>query len=160
MKLFLKLLIEKFTIIFIDESCFNFYYDKRRLWHNKELLYQKGNVQYGTSFKNKQFIIATTFDKIIYYELFTGINDSGTFNDFLNNLFKEVKMNHKDIMLDKTYFYLDNSRIHDCEMTYNNFKKNKLKILWGVNNYSNFDFCEFVFRPIKVNHYKNIYTEE
>lgn len=160
LKLLLRILKEQFTIIFIDESCFNFYYDKRKIWYNDKVPYNSNYIEYGNSFCNRQLILAATFDKIIYYETFEGINNSQTFNEFLNNLFIKIRNQNIDINLFKLYFYLDNSRIHDSEQTYNNFKNNKFKIIWGVNNYSNLDFCEYIFRAIKLKHYKQLYSKK
>jgi hypothetical protein len=157
LKLLLNMIKKYFTIIFIDESCFNFYYEKRKLWYNNNLIYKKNSLEYGCSFNNQQLIISTTFDKIIYYENFEGTNNADTFNMFIDNMFEALNQKHPSIDLSKTYFFMDNSRVHDSEKTYVNFKNRNCKIFWGVNNYSNLDFCEYLFRPIKINHYKNIY---
>jgi hypothetical protein len=146
-KLLIKLLQKNFLIIYIDESCFNFYYEKRKLWFNTDIIYKKGNIDYCNQYDNQQFILAKSFNKIIYYEKFSGNNNSLTFNNFLDNMFNTIHSEHPDIELSKTYFFMDNSRVHDSEMTYNNFKRRGCKILWGIINYSNMIFANMYLDP-------------
>jgi len=112
-------------------------------------------IYYNYNLENHQLILSCTFDKIIHFEVFPGINNSNTFELYMYNLLEEVKKNFPD--LSRVYFFLDHSMIHDSDRIYTFFKNHDLKILWGVNGFSNFDFCEYIFRLIKLNHYKNIY---
>ena len=41
---------------------------------------------------------------------------------------------------------------------YDFYKDKRIIIIWGVNNFSNLDFCEFIFLQIKIQHYKKIYN--
>jgi hypothetical protein len=156
LKLLLKLISKGFAIIYIDESCFTTHYDHNYIWHNNTFKCLN-NIEQGNRFSNHQLILATTFDRIIHHKLFPGYNDAETFLAF----FKETVTVAKEIYggLGKVYFYLDNASVHDTFVLSNYAQEEKLKILYGVNNYSILDLCEYVFQPLKMEHYKMVYSK-
>lgn len=159
LKLLIKMLRNNIKIIFIDESPFNFSNEKRKGWHNAEDPYSVANMNYGNNFNPKQLILACTFDKEEYYELFTGNNNGDVMVNYLTNLVSKIKQAYGDD-LSSFYFFLDSSKINEGSKVYDFFKMNKLKLLYGVNCFSNFDYCEYLFRKIKIKHYSTVYFTE
>ena len=153
LKLFYQILKDNFIIIFIDESSFGSRGKKRKKWIKKStnLPFSKEEIK---SFKSFELILACSFEKIIYYEILDVNNDSKTFKKFLINLIKNLE----DINLNKKkiYLYLDNSIIHHSEDVLEFIMINRIKVLFGVNNYSLYDFCEYIFQVLKDDHYKNL----
>jgi len=158
LKLLLKMLAMKYTIVFIDESCFNFLYEKRKGWKNEKDFNHSANFFYGDGkqIRNNQLIIACTTEEFIYYENWPGTNTALTFIEYIKKLVEIMKIK-KEGDLKTTYFFLDSSKTHEGTLVYNYFKENELKILYGVQYYSIYDLCEYVFCRIKTEHYKKIY---
>ena len=109
----------------------------------------------GDKFENHQLIISVDKEEILYYEIFTGSNTATTFWDYFEKLIQEVKLKYD---INKDIFFIDNSTVHDSKIMYDFLKDKRIKIIWGVNNFSNLDFCEFIFLQIKIQHYKKIYN--
>lgn len=153
LKFMLKMMMKNFNIIFIDESCFSFRYSKRKTWKKKNEKDFK-NFEFGNKdIDNYQLIIAASFDKIYYYELWQGYNNRFTYRDFLSNLIRKVE-------LANTYLYMDNATPHINAEIYNFIVEKKIKVIYGINNFSNLDFIEYLFRCVKIYHYKESYTSE
>ncbi len=158
MKILLKMMAINFKIIWFDESDFNFSYKNRKGWLNHENPYYIANFEFGKNLDTQQYLMACTFEKIVHWKNFKGTNNADKVIAFLEELkMKMIDNNGGDFS--NGYFFLDSSKIHEGSKIFNYFKKKNLKIPYGVNNYSNFDHCEFLFRPIKIAHYNNIYTE-
>jgi hypothetical protein len=96
--------------------------------------------------------------ELIYYKVFPGVNKSTTFTIFLEELLEVVEKKFQGN--NKINFYMDGPNVHDNKIVYNFCKDNKLKIIYGVKNFSIFDFCEYLFSSIKRVHYKNVYRKK
>ena len=92
----------------------------------------------GDKFENHQFIIYVDKEEILYYEIFTWSNTATSFWDNFEKLIDEVNLIYD---INKVFFFIDNSTVHDSKIMFDFLKDKRKKIIWGVNNFSNLDFC-------------------
>ena len=153
LKTFYNILNEGFIIVFIDESSFGSREKKKKKWINKQtnLPFCKQEIK---SFESFQLILASSFEKIIYFEIINSTNNHVSFKLFLQNLLKKLKEDKYDMK--NVYLYLDNSNIHHHDDVTTYMMLNRIKVIYGVNNYSLYDFCEYVFQVLKWEHYENL----
>jgi len=156
LKLLLKLFINNYTIVFIDESCFDFHYDKRKAWDNESNFYFTANMEYGRNLPNNQYLLAATVQEVLYTKHWAGSNNAETYIEFLSELLEKMNKIYKNDF-SFVYFFMDASKIHEGHNVYDFCKERGIKILFGVNYYSQYDLCEYFFRAIKIEHYKNVY---
>lgn len=161
-KLFINFYFNNKIIIYTDESQFNFKYKNFRQLNNSKNSIISNNLEKkpmkslnkNDNFNGFQLILSCTKDKIIFFKIFEGINNSLTFKSYLEDLLKFIDENKIEGDL---VFFFDNTPVHDNKIIYEFFKERKMEVLWAVNNYSELDFCEIVFRCLKNEHYRKIY---
>lgn len=157
LKLILKIFMNKYQVVFIDESCFTTHYDRKYSWYNNSEEFRNTTEIIG-KLQNHQLIVASTLDNIIYWKIFPGYNNSDTFKNFLEEMLIRVRRNFGEEK--KIFYFLDGAYVHDNKKIIAFFRNENIKLLWGVRNYSLFDFSEYLFQKVKVAHYKNIYRTE
>ena len=86
----------------------------------------------------------------------TNKNTSETIENFLNRLISQIEAKN----INRYFIYLDNAsvhhEIHGIEMK-KSFKSRKKELLYGVEYFQQYDFCEQIFNILKKIHYKSSY---
>jgi len=106
---------------------------------------------------NNQYLLAATINKVIFTKHWAGYNTGDTLVEFLSEVLEKIK---PEISNDFSfvYFFLDSNKIHEGHKAYHFCQQKGIKILYGVNYYSAYDLCEYFFRVLKEEHYKNVYN--
>lgn len=137
-------------IIYIDESHFGKINKSLHCWQPKKntKFNDMGYTNYSDLIReNISLILACNKREIIYYEIVNKNTNTDTFYEFLQNLMKNV--NNK-----KVYLCMDNHPIHTSAKIKDYIFNHNQKVLFGVEYYSNYNLCEYIFGDLKRIHYQ------
>lgn len=157
LKKFIKLLCEKFDVVFTDESKFTSSH-KKHIWLFNLInsFKQIPSENFGVNI-SYNLILSVIKNEIVYHELYEENNNSEVFTSYFERLIKHL--NKKKIDLKNIYFYIDNSRIHHSR----DFKRfilntKNLKIIYSVRYTPEINLCEYIFSILKQFFYSNSFN--
>ncbi len=148
-KIISRCLIQKISLIYIDESSIMNINNNFRTW------IKPGDDIFCDIEKRKRYnlIMGINADGIIHYELLRDNVNEEIFIKFVENL--KLEIIKKDI---KYYaLFLDNLSVHKSKNAIKYFCENKINIIYNVPYLSKFNSIELAFRGLKNILYKNVY---
>lgn len=152
LRCFIRSLILKLNIIFIDESGFLIQNNNYHCWRSVE-----GEIHDGPKNRIKErinLILAVSSKNVVAQKFVKGSVNSQIFINFLSIIIKNMNEDEKK----NTIIIMDNASYHLSSEVINFFKNEKLKGLTNCPYRSNFNCIELVFRFIKNIIYKNVYS--
>lgn len=150
---FLRSMILKLNMIFVDETNFLLENKNLYLWRNPEekiIAGGKNNIK-----ERLNLILGVSKDKIIHKKFVRGSVDSKIFLEFLTEMINSFEEEEKNNII----IIMDNARFHTTKEIISFFKDNKLKGLTICPYRSYLNMIELVFRYIKNITYKNVYNK-
>lgn len=148
-KIVIRALTLKLNFIFIDECGFFVKNSNFRTWRkaNQKIYYPIKNA------KKINLLMGVSDTKIFHFKLNVFNTDSKAFRDFMQELINLMTEQEKQDHI----FLMDNCSCHLTSEMFKFYSDNKLKILFNIPYYSNFNMIENVFRLIKNLTYKKLY---
>jgi transposase len=149
LKVLLRALINKISLVFIDESGFYTKNNNYRTWRT-----EAESIFFPVNDSRKiNLIMGVSSERVLHYNITTTNTTSKTFKKFMEELLKKMTKEEKK----RSLFIMDNCSCHLTAELFQLYHTNNLKILFNIPYMSNFNLIENVFRILKNNTYKKLF---
>lgn len=150
-----KLIIDGFTIIYLDETGFRVRNDGRNIWIKEDTLPNYFQKKSAPILKKNLFMSCST-NGIEFYKLYNHNFNSKYFKIFLTEMVPILKSKYNN----KFCLFLDNSKVHVSKYIKKYIEKENIKVLFNVKYYCQLNLIEYLFGNLKLSHYKQQYENE
>lgn len=151
-KIIIRCFIQKFSVIYVDESSIQTYNNHLKIWSN-----EKENFTAALAPKKRFNLIMGVNEKgVLFFKINKENTNNKIFLEFMEGLYKKIKENK----IDRYAIVLDNLSCHKVKELYDFYIKNKINIIFNSPYISSFNSIEYAFRDLKKILYTKIYSTE
>ena len=159
-KKMIKLLMDNYQFVYIDESSFTNNHKSFRTWVN---VYEKTKKFHPGRFKCNNLLLAMTESKIVHFLIKSETTKSVDFLKIFEKLdekIKEEKSNKKLFEQKETVYFMDNASIHCGKEVMKYIENNSINVIYGIPYSPELNPIELFFFDIKKKFYERIFKSK